>query len=58
MGKKEIRCKFKSDVFNRDKFVCQVCGKKQIKDTADTFLDAHHITKIFDVFIIYRYLLI
>lgn len=40
MGKKEIRQKFKNDVFNRDKLTCQVCKTKRTEDD----LDAHHIT--------------
>lgn len=40
MGKKEIRQKFKYDVFNRDNLTCQVCKTKRTQDE----LDAHHIT--------------
>jgi len=36
--KKEIREKFRTDVFSRDKFRCRVCNAK------DIVLDAHHIT--------------
>lgn len=41
MGKKEIREKFRNDVFTRDKNTCQVC---KIKYENVTSLDAHHIT--------------
>lgn len=43
MNKKEIRKKFKKDVFKRDKYTCRVCNKKYTIYTADDFLDAHHI---------------
>jgi 5-methylcytosine-specific restriction endonuclease McrA len=42
MGKKEIRNKFRSDVFERDNFTCQVCGDGPYR-TID-FFDSHHIT--------------
>lgn len=38
--KKDIRRKFKSDVFKRDKYVCQVCGIEK----SEEYLDAHHIS--------------
>lgn len=38
--KQQIRAKFRSDVFTRDKNTCQVCQKTQPQDE----LDAHHIT--------------
>ena len=38
--KKEIRSEFRKEVFKRDKFTCQVCGKKRSGEK----LDAHHIT--------------
>lgn len=40
MGKKEIRKKFKTEVFKRDNNTCQVCKTKQPVEK----LDAHHIT--------------
>ncbi len=40
-SKKQIRENFRNDVFKRDKYTCQVCGKKH--DSEET-LDAHHIT--------------
>lgn len=40
MGKKEVREKFRTDVFSRDKDTCKVCGIKRDKSE----LDAHHIT--------------
>lgn len=40
-NKKQIRETFRNEVFKRDEFTCQVCGKKH--DTVET-LDAHHIT--------------
>lgn len=36
--KKEIREKFRNDVFSRDKFRCRTCN------AVDDKLDAHHIT--------------
>ena len=39
MGKKEIRNKFRQDVYKRDKFTCRVCNTK--RDELD--LDSHHI---------------
>lgn len=38
--KKEIRSKFRKEVFKRDNFTCQVCGEKRSEEK----LDAHHIT--------------
>lgn len=40
MSKKDIREKFKREVFGRDKNTCKVCNKKQ----DESYLDAHHIT--------------
>lgn len=40
MGKKQIRDKFRNDVFKRDQFVCQVCKLKANENE----LNAHHIT--------------
>ena len=37
-NKKEIRSKFRKDVFERDNHQCRMCAKK------DCELDAHHIT--------------
>lgn len=42
--KKEIRRKFKEDVFNRDKYTCKSCGFKYTEEEAEKYLDAHHIT--------------
>ena len=38
--KKETRDKFRKDVFERDKFTCQVCDVLRPEEE----LDAHHIT--------------
>jgi len=38
MNKKQVREKFRNDVFKRDKNECAICGDKWSK------LDAHHIT--------------
>lgn len=38
--KKQVRAKFKNDVFARDKYICQVCKKIGL----EVELDAHHIT--------------
>jgi 5-methylcytosine-specific restriction endonuclease McrA len=40
MSKKEVRKKFKTEVFKRDKNTCQVCKTKRPIEE----LDAHHIT--------------
>ena len=42
--KKEIRKKFKEDVFKRDKYTCKICLLKYAEDEAELHLDAHHIT--------------
>lgn len=38
--KKQVREKFRKEVFNRDKLTCKICNTK--RDEKD--LDAHHIT--------------
>lgn len=43
-SKKEIRKNFKESVFKRDRYSCAWCQAKHTKETADEFLDAHHIT--------------
>lgn len=43
-SKKDIRKKFKSDVFKRDKNTCRHCGLKYHDDEVELYLDAHHIT--------------
>lgn len=43
-NKKEIRKKFKNDVYKRDKFTCRHCGLKYSEEEAEAHLDAHHIT--------------
>lgn len=40
-NKKIIRERFRFEVFKRDNYTCQVCGKKH-EDDED--IDAHHIT--------------
>jgi 5-methylcytosine-specific restriction endonuclease McrA len=40
MTKKQIRAKFRSEVFSRDKHTCKGCLKKFLEEN----LDAHHIT--------------
>lgn len=45
MGKKkDIRKKFKEDVFKRDNYTCRICGNGPHKTNADEIFDAHHIT--------------
>lgn len=44
MSKKEIRNKFRKDVFRRDNYTCQVCGYGPSKIEAENIFDAHHIT--------------
>ena len=39
MNKKQIRSKFRNEVFSRDNYTCRGCGLK----TTEEFLDAHHI---------------
>lgn len=41
MGKKDVRKKFRDEVFTRDKYTCKVCGEVA---SDEAFLDAHHIT--------------
>ena len=43
-SKKDIRKKFKQDVFTRDKYTCKSCGFKYEEDEVENYLDAHHIT--------------
>src|SRR5690554_334950 len=42
-NKKDIRKKFKADVFERDKYSCRACGHVYGQDRAESCLDAHHI---------------
>lgn len=42
--KKQIRSSFRNSVFQRDKYTCQICGKRYTEEDAEAFLDAHHIT--------------
>ncbi len=44
ISKKAIRNNFRNAVFQRDKYSCKLCGAIYTKETADNFLDAHHIT--------------
>ena len=44
MSKKEIRNKFRTEVFKRDNYTCQVCGYGPFKIEPENILDAHHIT--------------
>lgn len=41
--KNKIREKFKQEVFKRDKYSCVWCKEQFTKETANEFLDAHHI---------------
>lgn len=43
-NKKQVRAQFRASVFKRDRFTCQVCGRKSSPEKADEELDAHHIT--------------
>lgn len=43
-NKKEIRKKFKDDVFKRDKYTCRLCDAKFGALEAEKELDSHHIT--------------
>jgi 5-methylcytosine-specific restriction endonuclease McrA len=42
--KKQVRAQFRRDVFQRDRYRCQLCGKLYSKEVAEIYLDAHHIT--------------
>lgn len=42
-NKKEIRNKFRDDVFERDKYTCKLCDKKCSLDLVKEIMDAHHI---------------
>lgn len=42
--KSDIRKNFKTDVFERDKYSCRVCGHVYGQERAESNLDAHHIT--------------
>lgn len=42
MSKKEVRRKFKEEVFKRDNNTCKVCGKQSTDPNIG--FDAHHIT--------------
>ena len=44
MSKKEIRHKFRTDVFKRDNYTCQICGYGPFKIEPENIFDAHHIT--------------
>tara|TARA_R110000796_G_scaffold248124_2_gene374557 strand:- start:13456 stop:13818 length:363 start_codon:yes stop_codon:yes gene_type:complete len=45
MGKKEIRRKFRDDVFARDDYKCMGCGEDfSNQNFPENYLDAHHIT--------------
>lgn len=47
LDKKAIRSRFRSSVFKRDKYTCQVCGKRWSEQDVDPTLqriNAHHIT--------------
>jgi len=41
--KSDIRKNFKTDVFERDKYSCRVCGHVYGPERADSCLDSHHI---------------
>ena len=47
--KKEIRENFRNVVFARDKYTCRGCDSVFTKETAEEFLDAHHITDRNDI---------
>lgn len=42
--KKEVRERFRNEVFKRDKYCCVCCGFKSNKEKANEELDSHHIT--------------
>ena len=43
-NKKQVRKNFRDSVFKRDGYKCVECGAIYSKETAEKFLDAHHIT--------------
>lgn len=47
--KKEIRANFRATVFRRDKYRCRICGAQFTVETAEVYLDAHHITDRHDM---------
>lgn len=42
--KKDIRKRFRQEVFSRDKYICAGCGFKSSEINSNEELDAHHIT--------------
>jgi len=42
--KKEIREKFRNEVYKRDNYTCVYCGFGPVKVKPQEYLDAHHIT--------------
>jgi 5-methylcytosine-specific restriction endonuclease McrA len=42
--KKQVRQKFRDDVFARDGFACRACGLMSAPERAEEELDAHHIS--------------
>ena len=46
MGKRDVRAAFREAVFTRDRYTCQVCGKRWAESDADPALgrvNAHHV---------------
>ena len=41
---KRLRTQFRESVFKRDNYCCVICGEKHSIETADEFLDSHHVT--------------
>ncbi len=44
MSKKNIREKFRNDVFKRDNYTCKICGYGPFEIRSSEIFDAHHIT--------------
>lgn len=42
--KKQIRADFRNSTFKRDGYRCCICKKPATPETAETILDAHHVT--------------
>lgn len=43
-SKKQVRKNFRDSVFKRDCYSCKGCDAKATPETAESVLDAHHIT--------------
>ena len=44
MSKKQVRANFRNEVFKRDNYTCQGCGRKVNSEVIEDEMDSHHIT--------------